>query len=82
MDAEAADALADALTQGYWTHDYPISASQARAMGLTVSTEMPAEIYDLMAFYPQQAQRRPSVEYVPIPSHPGPAESQPPRRPR
>jgi ClpP class serine protease len=82
MDAEAADALADALTQGYWTHDYPISASQARAMGLTVSTEMPAEIYDLMAFYPQQAQRRPSVEYVPIPTHPGPADSQPPSRPR
>jgi hypothetical protein len=32
-----------------------------------VSTEMPGEVYDLMELYPQTAQRRPSVEYVPIP---------------
>lgn len=82
MPADAADGLAEALTQGYWTHDYPISADQARAMGLTVSTEMPEEIYDLMKLYPQQNQRRPSVEYVPIPSHPAPSDPPPLRRPR
>lgn len=82
MDEASAEGLADALTQGYWTHDYPISAEQARAMGLTVSTEMPEEVYDLMKYYPQQAQHRPSVEYVPIPSHPAPSGPQPVRRTR
>jgi ClpP class serine protease len=80
MEPEAADAVADALTQGYWTHDYPISAEQAQAMGLRVSTEMPGEVHDLMSLYPQQMQRRPSVDYVPLPTHP--AAPAPPARQR
>ena len=72
MPEEQAEMVADALTQGYWTHDYPISDDQARALGLNVSTDMPAEVYDLMSFYPQPMQRRPSVEYVPVPYAPEP----------
>jgi ClpP class serine protease len=74
MPEEQAEMVADALTQGYWTHDYPINEDQARALGLKVSTEMPPEVYDLMSLYPQPMQRRPSVEYIPVPSHPGPPE--------
>ena len=84
MPAEQAETVADALTQGYWTHDYPISAEQARSLGLKVTTEIPQEVYDLMSLYPQPMQRRPSVEYIPVPSHPGAGDphspSQHPRR--
>jgi ClpP class serine protease len=72
MAAEKAAELAKTLSTGTWTHDYPISVDEARELGLTVSTEMPAEIYELMALYPQTSQRRPSVEYIPLPY--GPAD--------
>jgi ClpP class serine protease len=72
MDPNDAEKVADALTQGYWTHDYPIDVEQARALGLPVDTELPAEVYDLMSLYPQAMSRRPSVEYIPIPYGPEP----------
>jgi ClpP class serine protease len=72
MEEEAARELATALGEGRWTHDYPISATEAREMGLPVSEEMPKEIYTLMDLYPQAAQRRPSVEYIPTPYRPSP----------
>ena len=59
--------LAETLATGTWTHDYPITAETARELGLPVSTEMPAEILELMQLYPQTTQRRPSVEYIPMP---------------
>lgn len=80
MAPEQAERLSDLLTQGHWTHDYPIDALQAEAMGLKVSTDIPIEVYDLMQLYPQQAQRRPSVEYVPLPNPPEPADRRPTRR--
>jgi ClpP class serine protease len=67
LPAERAQALADVLTSGKWTHDYPITVGEARSLGFTVSTEMPRVIYDLMQLYPQSGRRRPSVEYVPLP---------------
>ncbi len=73
---ELARKLADTLTTGIWTHDYPISVAEARELGLNVSTEMPREVYQLMSLYPQPGQRRPSVQYIPVPydSH-GPGSS-------
>jgi ClpP class serine protease len=68
--AERAEALARQLSEGCWTHDYPISVSEARELGLPVSEDMPPEIYALMDLYPQSAQRRPSVEFVPTPYRP------------
>lgn len=69
---EEAEKLAEELASGRWTHDYPITVEEARALGLKVSTEMPEEIYDLMNLFPQAEQRRPTVEYVPLPySRPG-----------
>ena len=64
---EDSERLAYALSFGQWTHDYPISVDEARNLGLRVNTEMPTEIYQLMNLYPQAAQRRPSVEYIPLP---------------
>ncbi|HDR73861.1 MAG TPA: hypothetical protein ENN85_08140 [Methanoculleus sp.] len=67
VDAQKAAAIAAALTEGRWTHDFPITFEQAKAMGLPVSTGMPAEVYQLMDLSPQAMQRRPSVAYIPIP---------------
>jgi ClpP class serine protease len=67
LGAEQAEQLAAKLSTGTWTHDYPITVEEARELGLPVSTEMPKEVYKLMSLYPQTAQRRPSVEYIPTP---------------
>ncbi|MCS6828723.1 MAG: ATP-dependent Clp protease proteolytic subunit [Caldilinea sp.] len=67
MDAEKAEQVATTLSTGVFTHDYPITVDEARALGLPVSTAMPKIIYEMMALYPQTAQRRPSVEYIPVP---------------
>jgi ClpP class serine protease len=67
MDDVRAERIALTLTEGRWTHDYPITFEQAKEMGLPVSTAMPREIYQLMDLFPQAIQRRPSVEYIPVP---------------
>jgi ClpP class serine protease len=60
-----AQRLAALLSEGRWTHDYPIRFDEAKGIGLPVSAEMPAAIYKLMELFPQRPQRRPSVEFVP-----------------
>jgi len=70
MPADKAQELAKALSDGRWTHDYPISFEQAKELGLPVKNELPREIYELMDLYPQSGLRRPSVEYVPTPYPP------------
>lgn len=67
---EQAQRLAQTLSEGRWTHDYPITVEEARELGLPVSTEMPEEVYKLMTLYRQPGQRRPSVQYVPVPYRP------------
>ena len=64
---EIAEGLADILTSGRWTHDYPIAVEEARKLGLPISTDVPAEVYQLMNLYPQAGRGRPSVEYIPVP---------------
>jgi len=64
---ETAKNLAEQLSSGQWTHDYPISFDEAKQLGLKVSTDMPEDIYKLMNLYPQARTRRPSVEYIPTP---------------
>jgi ClpP class serine protease len=59
--------LAHALSEGRWTHDFPIDADLAQTLGLPVSTDLPDEVRLLMALYPQPKGRRPSVEYIPSP---------------
>lgn len=68
MPPEQAGELAKTLAEGRWTHDYPITCDKLRAMGLaTVCTDLPLEVYELMELYPQPAQQRPSVQYIPLP---------------
>src|SRR4029453_6337481 len=67
MAQEQAAALADKLSTGTWTHDYPITAEEGKSLGLPISTEMPEEVYQFMALFPQPTRTRPSVEYVPVP---------------
>jgi ClpP class serine protease len=79
---ERAAEVAHTLACGTWTHDYPITVTEARELGLRVSTDMPPEVYDLMQLYPQTAQRRPSVEYIPVPYHGGDRGLEPARSSR
>jgi len=67
MAREKAEEIAEALTCGQWTHDYPITLEEAKRLGLPVGNEMPKEVYALMSLYRQPLQRRPSVQYIPVP---------------
>lgn len=64
--AKAKD-LAKTLTEGRWTHDYPITFEELTSMGLPVSKGLFREIFELMELYPQPPSRRPSVQYIPVP---------------
>lgn len=60
--------LAQKLTSGQWIHDYPLTCEELAKLGFPpICAEMPKEIYRLMELYPQPAQNRPSVQYVPVP---------------
>lgn len=61
-DEATAGHLSKLLTQGTWTHDYPITCEEASRLGLRVTTAMPPEVLDLMALFPQPVRRTPSVE--------------------
>jgi ClpP class serine protease len=69
LPPDKAKDLAEKLTTGMWTHDYPIWASTAHELGLTVSTDMPNEVLELMKLYPQpvRTQSTGGVEYLPVP---------------
>ena len=66
MSQDKALTLATILSDGRFTHDFPISVESARQLGLPVSINMPPAIYDLMDLYPQAGSGRPSVLYVPL----------------
>ncbi len=70
MPPERAREVAIKMATGTWTHDYPIMVDEARELGLPISTDMPNEVYELMALYPQPQQQRPSVQYIPAPYGP------------
>ena len=70
LPEERAQELAQVLSEGRWTHDYPFTVEEAQELGLPVTTEMPEVVYKLMALYRQPAQRRPSVQYIPVPYRP------------
>ena len=67
MKPAEARRLARTLSTGKWTHDYPITCEEARELGLSVSEEVPEEIFHFMTLFPQPSSRRPSVQYIPLP---------------
>ena len=64
---EKARELAQILTEGRWTHDYPITVEHAKELGLHVETEVPEEVYALMELYKQPVKQRGTVEFMPYP---------------
>jgi ClpP class serine protease len=82
MTEEKAAEIAKELSEGRWTHDFPIDLKLAGEMGLPVRDGVPQEVYDLMELYPQSGQRRPGVEFIPVPYRmPSGNEPRVPRRP-
>ncbi len=65
MEEGAARALAEKLAGGHWTHDYALTAEEAKSLGLPVRVAMPTEVLDLMKLYPQPVQQS-GVEFLPI----------------
>jgi ClpP class serine protease len=70
LSPQEAEQLAKTLTNGQWTHDYPITALEAKKLGLPINTDMPETVLDLMALYPQAMRNPPSVEYLAAPAGP------------
>jgi ClpP class serine protease len=66
---ERAEELAHVLTEGTWTHDYPITFDVAQQLKLPVSSAMPDQVMQLMGLYPQPIRRQASVEYLSKPRH-------------
>ncbi len=64
---EKAKELAQVLTEGRWTHDYPITYEHAKELGLHVETGVPEEVYALMELYKQPMKQRGTVEFIPYP---------------
>jgi ClpP class serine protease len=64
-----ADELARLLSEGTWTHDYPLTYERAKSLGLPVTTQMPADVMKLMSLFPQPVPHTPSVEYLPVRRH-------------
>jgi ClpP class serine protease len=70
LPADKAEALAEKLSTGTWTHDYPLFAAVAKDLGLPVNTNIPNDVLDLMKLYPQPTRAQSGgggVEYLPIP---------------
>jgi len=58
------DELSRKLSEGTWTHDYPITFETAKSFGLPVRSDISPEFLDLMNLFPQPVRRQPSVEYL------------------
>jgi len=65
---EKTEEIVEELVSGKYTHDFPITASEAcRLLGECVKRELPNEVYSLMGLYRMETRpRRPSVEFVPV----------------
>ncbi len=73
---EKVEELAEILSQGRWTHDYPITFEEAQKLGLPVRKDMPIEVYQLMSLFPQPLRQQPSVMFDPTPRRGGHGEIQ------
>ncbi|WP_456396629.1 SDH family Clp fold serine proteinase [Desulfurobacterium sp.] len=65
-DEHQAEEVADLLTCGYWTHDYPLTVDVLKKIGINIKTDVPDEVYDLMELYYQPTATS-SVQYIPVP---------------
>jgi ClpP class serine protease len=75
-EADAAR-IADTLSTGTWTHDYPLTPEVARLLGLPVTGNLDPEVYELMRLYPQPVRQQRAVEYLPERRAPRPPSVRP-----
>ncbi len=66
--------MANILSEGRWTHGFPITYEIAKKLGLPVSNQMPTEILELMSYFPQPTRMTSAVEYIPLPRRTRPSE--------
>lgn len=64
-----AEKLANMLTRGKWTHDFPITPDLMQSFGLNVTTEIPGDFLKLMGMFPQPIRKQKTVEYLPDESY-------------
>ncbi len=57
VSENAAISVAEQLSSGRWTHDYPIEAGEARELGLNVSNNVPDDIMEIMRLFPDRMSR-------------------------
>jgi len=65
MDRAEAEALADKLASGTWTHDYALTPEEATSLGLVITVGLPQEVLDLMKLYPAPVKQS-AVEFLPF----------------
>lgn len=63
LPEDKADALARLLSEGHWTHDYPLAFKELKEWGLPVSDAFPELFYKLMNLFPQPLRSMESVAY-------------------
>jgi ClpP class serine protease len=76
LDDQRATEVATALSEGRWTHDFPINADLARSFDLKVSTDLPDEVRLLMRLYPSPATSGLRSSTSPSPTRPPSAGNQ------
>jgi ClpP class serine protease len=65
MPEERAKELVDKIASGQWTHDYALTAKDAKELGLNVKIGIPSSVIELMQLYPQPVRQMPSIEFLP-----------------
>lgn len=65
MERAAAEALADTLASGIWTHDYALTPQEATELGLAITVGLPQQVLDLMKLYPAPVKQS-VVEFLPF----------------
>ena len=71
------DDLARLLSEGTWTHDFPITFETAKTLGLPANSNIPDDVLKLMSLYPQPTRTQPAVEYLPVRRRRAPVETSP-----
>jgi len=65
MERIKAEALADTLASGQWTHDYALTPTEATDLGLPITVGLPQSVLDLMTLYPSPVKQS-AVEFLPF----------------
>ena len=66
---EKSEELSKKLTEGVWTHDFPITYKLAKELGLRVTNDIPQEYMELMSLYSQPMRKQKNVEYLHYDNH-------------